>query len=144
MNASYVSAALRRRVQERAGGRCEYCLLSAADAYFSHEPDHIVAIKHGGESVLENIAWACFDCNRYKGSDISSKDPFSGELVRLFHIRIDLWHAHFAYENGIIHPLTSIGRVNARLLQFNQADRVEVRRLLEDLNRYPAKPPMDE
>lgn len=86
MSSTYVPALLRRRVQQRAAGNCEYCLLSEDDAYFSHEPDHIIAEKHGGETSYENVTWACFDCNRFKGSDIASRDPLSGDLVSLFNL----------------------------------------------------------
>ena len=84
MSSAYVPARLRRRVQQRAAGRCEYCLLSEEDAFFSHEPDHIIAKKHGGTTSYANLAWACFDCNRFKGSDIASKDLLTGQLVSLF------------------------------------------------------------
>ena len=83
MTASRVPAALRRGVRERAGDRCEYCLLAQDDAYLSHEPDHIIAEKHGGETTFENLARACFDFNRFRGSDIASFDPESGQLVPL-------------------------------------------------------------
>jgi 5-methylcytosine-specific restriction endonuclease McrA len=62
-----VSSALRRQVFERASGRCEYCLLSFVDAFFSHEADHIIAEKHGGVTTSENLALACFTA-------IASKD----------------------------------------------------------------------
>ena len=85
---SYVSAALRRLVYERAGGRCEYCLYHDRYAAQPHEIDHIYAEKHGGESVEENLCLSCFDCNRYKGSDVASVDD--NTIVRLFHPRNDI------------------------------------------------------
>jgi hypothetical protein len=30
---------LRRKIQERAQGRCEYCLIHKSDMYYPHEPD---------------------------------------------------------------------------------------------------------
>jgi hypothetical protein len=65
------------------------------DAFFPYEPDHIIAVKHGGMSTLENLAWACFDCNRFKGSDIASLDTVSGDLIPLFNPRIHSWQEHF-------------------------------------------------
>jgi 5-methylcytosine-specific restriction endonuclease McrA len=137
VSSTYVPAALRRRVQERAAGNCEYCLLSEDDAYFSHEPDHIIADKHGGETSLENLCWACFDCNRFKGSDIASRDPLNGDLVPLFNPRVDDWHKHFKVQRGTIRALTPIGRATERLLKFNLYERVEVRETLAKLGRYP-------
>ena len=139
MSSTHIPAALRRRVQERALGACEYCLLSEEDAYFSHEPDHIIAEKHGGVTSFENLCWACFDCNRFKGSDIASRDSLSGELVRLFNPRLDDWCQHFEVERGAIQPLTPIGRATERLLKFNLPGRVEIRETLSKVGRYPRK-----
>jgi len=134
---TYVPAAVRRQVRARAGDRCEYCLLAEDDAFFPHEPDHILALKHGGVGTLDNLAWACFDCNRFKGSDIASRDVVSGELVPLFHPRMHRWDEHFQLEGGRIIPLTPIGRVTAFLLKFNLSQRVEVRATLARTGRYP-------
>ena len=69
---SYVSAALRRLVAERAAYLCEYCLLHEEDTFFGCEVDHIISEKHGGPTVAENLAYACAFCNRAKGSDVGS------------------------------------------------------------------------
>jgi len=79
---TYVSTDLRRQVKERADGRCEYCLLSEADAFFTHEVDHVIAEKHGGATTFENLALACFDCNRFKAFDIASVKPRHGRDCR--------------------------------------------------------------
>lgn len=79
MSQTYIPANLRRLVVERAVGRCEYCLLHQADTPFSHQIDHILPLKHGGETIAKNLALACLDCNRYKGSDLAAIDPISGE-----------------------------------------------------------------
>ena len=70
-----VPAAVRVHVQERARGRCEYCGLHEEDGWEPHQPDHIIARKHRGETVAENLAWTCALCNRHKGSDVASVDP---------------------------------------------------------------------
>jgi 5-methylcytosine-specific restriction endonuclease McrA len=67
MRKQYVPALIRRHVRERAGGRCEYCLVHEDDAFFPYEPDHVIAEKHGGATAEENLAWTCSVCNRYKG-----------------------------------------------------------------------------
>ncbi len=132
-----IPAALRRRIQERAGGRCEYCLLAEEDAYFSHEVDHIIAEKHNGETTFENLAWACFDCNRFKGSDLSSLDPVTKELTPLFNPRIDIWLENFQTSHGLIKATTSIGAVTEKLLKLNLPARVEIRFELTLSGRYP-------
>lgn len=68
MTSPQVPAALRRLVRERAALQCEYCLLAEDDAFLPHEPDPIVAQKHGGATDASNLALACFACNRYKGT----------------------------------------------------------------------------
>jgi HNH endonuclease len=45
--------------------------------YYPHEADHVIAEKHGGATSADNLAWACFYCNRFKGSDLASVDPTS-------------------------------------------------------------------
>lgn len=50
---SYVSVDLRREVERRAGGACEYCLIGQDDTFVGCQVDHIVAEKHGGTTTLE-------------------------------------------------------------------------------------------
>jgi 5-methylcytosine-specific restriction endonuclease McrA len=56
---SYVSAGLRRDVQTRADGICEYCLIHERDTYLGCQVDHVVSEKHGGATDLGNLAYAC-------------------------------------------------------------------------------------
>lgn len=126
----HIPAALRRQVRERAGLRCEYCLIPESITLATHPVDHVIAEKHGGATADENLALACTICNLHKGSDLSSVDPLSGEVVRLFHPRRDRWSDHFRLVEGRLEPLTPTGRVTARLLQFNAPARVEERLLL--------------
>lgn len=139
MSTTPVPAALRRRVQERAFGCCEYCLLAEEDAWFSHEVDHIIAKKHAGETIIENLAWACFDCNRFKGSDISSLDPISKQLTPLFNPRTELWLENFQTSLGVIRAITPVGAVTEKLLKLNLPARVEIRSELAISGRYPPK-----
>src|SRR5260370_4887538 len=111
-----VPAALRRLVRQRAGGRCEYCLLHEEYTLFPHQVDHVVARKHGGATLERNLVWACFAYNKFKGSDLSSIDFETGRLVRLFNPRKDQWSAHFRLRGGRIIPVTATGRVTADLL----------------------------
>jgi len=127
MTQTRISAALRREVRERAGERCEYCLLAESEAFFPHEPDHLIARKHGGETVSANLALACLDCNRFKGPNIASLDPITGELVPLFNPRTQRWSEHFKLNGGRIVPLTAVGRVTEKMLRLNLPVRVEAR-----------------
>jgi hypothetical protein len=71
---SYVNAQLRGEIIERAGNCCEYCGISQEDQLFAFEIDPIIAEKHGGPTVSDNLCLSCPDCNAYKGSDIASID----------------------------------------------------------------------
>ena len=134
----YVRVPLRREVRQRARQRCEYCLLHEDDAFLPHEPDHIVAVKHGGPTSAENLAWTCFVCNRAKGSDIASVDPETGEIVRLFSPRCDEWTTHFLLtEDALLVGKTPSGRAASRLLQYNDPRQVEIRQILVDAGLYP-------
>ena len=134
MSKAYVSASLRRSVCDRGRFACEYCLMPESSVLVSHEVDHIIAEKHGGQTDENNLALSCTICNKYKGSDLASIDPIDGEIVRLYHPRRDRWRDHFRLDEGEIMPLTAIGRVTIRLLQMNRPERVEERRLLSQAN----------
>ena len=80
---------LKRLVSERAGYCCEYCLIHQDDTPQTHEIDHLVARKHGGPTVEQNLALACLRCNRSKGSDLTAIDTETQQVVALFNPRLD-------------------------------------------------------
>lgn len=130
MSRTYISAELRRTVYERAHACCEYCGIPESCVLISHEIDHVIAEKHGGRTVADNLALSCAICNKRKGSDIASIDPETGTLEPLYHPRRDNWQTHFQVQSGRIVPLTPIARVTVNLLQFNTPERVAERRIL--------------
>lgn len=134
---SYVSAELRRSVRERAHALCEYCLIHEEDTFFGCQVDHIISEKHGGATDGTNLALACTFCNRAKGSDLGSIASDSGELIRFFNPQ-DRWTEHFGLDGARIVPVSSIGEVTVRILEFNSADRIEERAALLRLGRYPS------
>ena len=66
---TYIPDGLRRQVIARAEQRCEYCLIHQHDSLYTHEVDHIIPVKHRGETTADNLCLACLECNRHKGSD---------------------------------------------------------------------------
>jgi hypothetical protein len=124
---TYIPTTLRREVVERAGNRCEYCLLSAEVAFFPHEVDHVIAEKHGGATDIDNLALACWRCNRHKGSDLTSFDPHTRQLSPLFNPRTQVWTEHFAHEGARIIGLTPEGRTTVNLLLLNNEERLNER-----------------
>jgi len=135
---SYVSAALRRLVAVRADFLCEYCLVHEDDTVFGCEVDHIISAKHGGATDAENLAYACAFCNRAKGSDIGYIVPGTGRFVRFFNPRTDRWAEHFTLDGVTLVPLSDIGEVTARILVFNDSDRLLERQTLQAVGRYPS------
>ena len=133
----YVSDPLRTEVRERASLRCEYRGVHEDDTYLAHELDHVIAEKHGGLPTLENLALACFFCNRHKGSDIASIDPVSGDLTPLFNPRTQDWNEHFRLQGPRIVHKTPEGRVSVRVLQLNERERLVERQTLIRAGRYP-------
>lgn len=128
---------LRRFVYNRANGRCEYCLMPADYAVKRHEIDHVRAEKHGGKTLESNLCLSCFQCNRHKGSDLTSIDPLTDQIVPLFDPRLDKWGDHFRLNGAMIEPLTAKGRATVFLLQMNDEDSVDDRQTLMRLGRYP-------
>jgi 5-methylcytosine-specific restriction endonuclease McrA len=134
---SRIRKSLREFVRRRASHRCEYCLLHESCSSSPHEPDHVVAKKHGGKSTRRNLAWACAFCNGCKGTDLAAVDPRSLRSVFLFNPRKDHWKDHFQLRGAYIEPLTARGRATAFLLQFNHVDNVNFRRALIQQGLYP-------
>jgi HNH endonuclease len=127
---TYIPATLRREVIDRAGNSCEYCLLPSSLAFFPHEVDHVIAEKHGGNTETDNLAFACWRCNRHKGSDLGSFDPETEEFSLLFNPRTQSWAEHFTIQGEQIIGLTAEGRTTIKLLQLNSEERIMERRSL--------------
>lgn len=136
---TYLPAHLRALVVARARESCEYCLVHADYAAFRHEIDHVIAVKHGGATDAGNLAYACAQCNRFKGSDVAALDPQTDEVVPLFNPRRQQWHEHFRLDGPLIVSLSDFGRATERLLELNQIDRVLLRQELIAAGRYPFK-----
>lgn len=137
MTRGYVSTALRQMVRERAGGRCEYCLYPEEMSFLAFEVEHIVAEKHGGATTVDNLALACPYCNRFKGTDLGSLDPETGQLTPFFNPRTQRWDEHFRLDGARIVPLTPEGRVTVAILQLNHPDRILERQRLIQAEKYP-------
>jgi hypothetical protein len=100
-------------------------LIHEEDTFFGCQVDHILSEKHGGVSDVRNLASACSFCNRSKGTDLGSIASESGQLVRFFNPRVDLWRVHFRLDGPRIVSRTAIGDVTVRILGFNAEDRLQ-------------------
>lgn len=133
----YISEELRRLVSTRATNLCEYCWLDIEDSFYGGEIDHIIAVKHGGPTEAENLAYTCQTCNRNKGSDLCSINWQTGQLVRLFNPHTDDWATHFSLTGARLEFLTEIGEMTVRILDFNHPDRIEERQGWIEEGSYP-------
>lgn len=134
-----VTPALRRSVYERAKGCCEYCRSQAHFATESFAVEHIIPRHAGGETVLENLALACFGCNSYKHIKTVGIDPHTNEEVPLFHPRLQQWSEHFVRANNFteIVGLAATGRATVMILQFNRSELINLRRVLHQVGEHP-------
>lgn len=133
------SVAMRREVVERAGNCCEYCLIHQDLVASTHQVDHVIAEKHGGRTTLENLALSCMACNLRKGSDISSFEPQTGQLVLLFNPRTSEWSDHFELVGPRIVGKTPVGRTSEQFLQLNRYERVIERAEFMRAGVYPPR-----
>lgn len=113
-----ISEKIRKEVAERANHKCEYCQIHMDDMFLSFELDHILPIKHGGSSEIENLALACPHCNQHKGSDFAT--IVNAEVVRLFNPRIDNWQESFIVVKGEILSKSKIGEASIKIFRFKE------------------------
>ena len=132
-----MDAALTELVRQRAGNRCEYSRLPQAHSALRFHIEHIVPRQHGGGDTPENLALACPECNRRKGTNLTGIDPESRRVLRLFHPRQDRWSDHFQTLAPRILPRTDIGRTTEWLLALNSDARLRWRTLLHRLREWP-------
>jgi hypothetical protein len=121
---------MQQQIRERAGGRCEYCHLPDTCTALPFQVDHIIAEKHGGPTLLENLTYCCLPCNAFKGPNIAGVTQDTQEVVRLFHPRKDIWEEHFAWDGTRLLGRTSIGQVTIAVLAINAPYRLGVRQAL--------------
>jgi hypothetical protein len=128
---------LERQIRQRANGLCEYCRMPESASKLKFTIDHVIARQHGGDESSENLALACGFCNRHKGPNIAGIDPISGNLVRLFHPRRDIWQDHFRWDRALLIGLTPVGRATVAILAINQPYQIAVRQALISESRFP-------
>lgn len=122
---------LRQLVWQRAAARCEYCQVPQKFDELPFHVDHIISQKQHGPTEESNLALACLACNTYKGALTSIVLPETGEVVRLFHPRQDLWADHFEWQGPRLIGRTAIGRATVDMLGINLAERVAFREELQ-------------
>jgi 5-methylcytosine-specific restriction endonuclease McrA len=124
MKKRYISEKIRQKIIEQANGLCEYCLQSNLFSFTPHQIDHIISLKHGGKTELENLAYACFGCNNAKSSDVGTVLLPERIFIRLFNPRTDNWNDHFEIYLGKFYAKTQIGEATIKVLNLNVTERI--------------------
>ncbi|SKB14700.1 conserved hypothetical protein [Planktothrix sp. PCC 11201] len=128
-------------VRKRAKYLCEYCHASEKWQYVQFTIDHIIPIEQGGANSLDNLALACFHCNRKKSNKIKAIDPESNSEIFLFNPRLNNWKDHFIWSRDKLYiiGLTSIGRATVQLLELNRNRIIDIRAADLIAERHPPK-----
>ena len=138
-----ISPDVQHLVRQRADYLCEYCHTSERWQYVRFTIDHVVPVTRGGTDDPDNLALACFHCNRRKAAKLTAPAPDSGAEVALFNPRRDVWSEHFVWsvEGLTIIGLTPSGRATVEALALNRDRVINLRAADLAVGRHP--PPGD-
>ena len=136
---SVLTNRITQRVRQRARFLCEYCHTSEQWQYVPFTVDHVLPVAKGGQTELENLALACFHCNRRKSDLVTAVDPQTDEVVPIFNPRQDKWNEHFVWSaDGLtIVALTAVGRATVNQLALNRERIIPIRADDVLVNRHP-------
>jgi len=139
---AYVPTSLRRRVAERFAHCCAYCRTAESLSVAIFEFEHIVPRSAGGQTVFDNICFACPSCNRYKADRVTAIDPDTEAEESLFHPHRDGWSDHFCWNVDATEllALTAKGRATISALRMNRSQIVRVRKMWVALGEHPPVP----
>jgi hypothetical protein len=134
-----ISEELQNQVHQRANYLCEYCHASEQWQYVAFTIDHVIPLTLSGADTLDNLALACFHCNRKKSEKTTTIDPQSSTEVPLFNPRQHSWSEHFIWSNDglFIIGLTPIGRATVATLVLNRERVINIRAADQAVGRHP-------
>jgi hypothetical protein len=115
-------------VRRRFRGCCGYCGVSETDSGGALTVDHFDPQSAGGDDSEQNLIYACFRCNTYKGEwRPTEEDVRVGR--RLLHPFIDRVTDHLreADASGRLEALTTTGAFHITLLRLNRPELIEYR-----------------
>lgn len=139
MTEKSVTTKQKQAVIDRAQGCCEYCRSQARFSTQAFSIEHIIPRSQGGKTILDNLALSCQGCNNHKYTKIEGHDPVSGEIIPLFHPRLQRWSEHFRWNEDftIIVGITPTGRATVEVLHLNREGLVNLRRILYIMGEHP-------
>jgi HNH endonuclease len=117
---------------------CEYCHASEQWQYVSFTVDHVIPISKGGANSIDNLALACFHCDRKKSDKTTTIDELGAEIP-LFNPRINAWTEHFIWSKDTLSiiGLTAIGLGTVMTLDFNRTRIMNIRAADREIGRHP-------
>jgi hypothetical protein len=134
---------VRDEVAARARGCCEYCQTQER-IVIRMEVDHIVPRARKGTTVLNNLCFACPQCNLTKSDYQTGIDPETNEEIELFNPRNHKWSEHFRWSDDLaeVIGISHIGRATVQRLDMNAPRTVRARHLWIQVGWHP--PQLDE
>jgi hypothetical protein len=113
-----ITETTKAQVRDRANGLCEYCQAVEKWQFVQFTIDHVLPKSQGGTDNLDNLALACFHCNRQKYTKSTAIDPETRIETSLFNPRSDRWQDHFIWSNDKLKLLgtTPTGRATVKAL----------------------------
>ena len=139
MPEKHITSQQKYDVVERAKGCCEYCRSQVRFAMQPFSVEHIVPRSRGGKTKFENLALACQGCNNHKYTKTKGSDPVNGDVVPLYHPRLQRWRDHFAWNEDctLIIGLTPVGRATVAALCLNRDGLINLRQVLYIMAMHP-------
>lgn len=139
----YLTTEEQTHIIQRAQGRCEYCLCPQEYAIQPFVFEHIMPVSRGGETELDNLAFACGGCNGHKYNKIAAIDPAEGVIASLFHPRQQQWSEHFIWNEdyALVIGMTPTGRATVEALRLNRSGVINIRKILCLIGKHP--PPVE-
>ncbi len=136
---SRISRKIQAKVRKEAKNRCGYCLLPQEILMSKLEIEHLTPLAEGGTDEEENLWLACRDCNSFKSSKVYVFDEETGQKVKIFNPRTQIWQEHFIFseDKTTIIGKTPCGRATVIALRMNNEQAVSARRLWVKADWYP-------
>lgn len=131
-----LNSEIREYVRSRSGNLCEYCHANENRQCVEFTIDHI---RPNQGDDPENLALACFHCNRRKSDKTEVFIESTGQNIPLFNPRTDKWRDHFEWSHDGLRIVakTQAAAVTRDLLELNRPRILRIREADIAIDRHP-------